>query len=405
MSRPAIRTAGRVTVFCQDVPYPPTHGGKLDLWNLIRALHSKGHVIQLVCWFRHERIPSRVRSELSKVAEDVVEVPRRDGLWRLLIPKYPPRMLAFKPSTREYAQLLDRVAAFTPDWILLDHWLAYLPARAVATELRKVLVYRSQNVEHRYYREQSRLARGILKLKLAANLGRLFAAEREIRNTVDLVADISSDDRMEWEALGETQQGIVVPPIWLDSPPPSSPSVEQDIDLLFVGNLRTPNNVEGLRWFTKQVLPILRHELETPVRVTFAGSEPDPRDLESWRQDGVDCEANPPDVSGFYQRTRVVINPLQRGSGVNLKMIEAFAAGKPVVATEVAARGLPDAVRSHVSITATPQAFAARVHDILLAEERCVDRAERAALVARYFGTDNLAPLTQAVEALLTRRS
>ena len=235
MSRPAIRTAGRVTVFCQDVPYPPTHGGKLDLWNLIRALHSNGHVIQLVCWFKHERIPSRVRTELSKFAEDVVEVPRRDGLWRLLIPKYPPRMLAFKPSTRQYARLLDRVAAFSPDWILLDHWLAYLPARAVATDLRKVLVYRSQNVEHRYYREQSRLARGILKLKLAANLRRLFAAEREIRNTVDLVADISSDDRMEWEALGETRQGIVVPPIWLDSPPPSSPRVEQDIDLLFCG--------------------------------------------------------------------------------------------------------------------------------------------------------------------------
>ena len=150
----------------------------------------------------------------------------------------------------------------------------------------------------------------------------------------------------------------------------------------------------GFAGLPKQVLPILRHELETPVRVTFAGSEPDPRDLESWRQDGVDCEANPPDVSGFYQRARVVINPLQRGSGVNLKMIEAFAAGKPVVATQVAARGLPDAVRSHFSITATPQAFAARLHDILLAEERCVDRAERAALVARYFGTDNLAPLT-----------
>ena len=202
-------TAGRLTVFCQDVPYPPNHGGKLDLWNLIRGLHGHGLTIQLVCWFKRERIAPDVRRELGKVATEVVEVHRRDGWWRLLYARYPPRMLAFKPARRGYATLKQSIEAFDPDWLLLDHWLAYLTARSLSTELGRPLVYRSQNVEYRYYRELRNLAHGVLKLKLALNASRLLAAEREIRSSVDLVADISADDMEEWNRLGGAGNAIV----------------------------------------------------------------------------------------------------------------------------------------------------------------------------------------------------
>ena len=96
--------SSRMTVFCQDVPYPPNHGGKVDLWNLIRGLHRHGVTIQLVCWFKHERITEDVRAMLANEAVDIVEVPRRDGWWRLFYAKYPPRMLSFTPSTRAYSE-------------------------------------------------------------------------------------------------------------------------------------------------------------------------------------------------------------------------------------------------------------------------------------------------------------
>src|SRR5262245_46606865 len=93
--------ARRLTIVCQDVPYPANHGGKVDLWNLIRGLHGHGVVIQLVCWFTKAPMGPDVRSALATVAADVVDVRRRDGLWRLLHPTYPPRMLAFTPSRHE----------------------------------------------------------------------------------------------------------------------------------------------------------------------------------------------------------------------------------------------------------------------------------------------------------------
>ena len=132
-----------------------------------------------------------------------------------------------------------------------------------------------------------------------------------------------------------------LPPLARSRPIRMSP--ERDIDLLFVGNLHTPNNVEGLRWFTNEVLPMLRRRMapRTP-RIVFAGSEPDEDGLDLWRNAGIVCAPNPSDVSVFYSRARAVMNPLQQGSGVNLKMIEALASGRPVVATPAAIRGLPD---------------------------------------------------------------
>ncbi|MGE0705181.1 MAG: glycosyltransferase [Vicinamibacterales bacterium] len=395
----------RVSILCQDIPYPPHDGGKLDLWNLIRGLHRERVTVQLVCWFREKPIEEAVKRELLNVAVEVVEVRRCPGWWRGLHLVYPPRMVSFKPSTQDYAELRSRVQAFAPDWILLDSWLGYLTARALSTDLRKPFIYRSQNVEHKYHRDQRRLAKGTLKVKLIVNSIRLAAVEREIRQTASLVADISDEDRAEWSQRGAEGHSLVIRPIWFDSPANVSIGTVVDIDLLFVGNLRTPNNVEGLRWFTSEVLPIIRRKSPQALRVVFAGSDPDSRDLTFWRFAGIQCDPNPRDVSAYYQRTSVVINPVQHGSGVNLKMVEAFSTGKPIVGTPVSVRGLPNPIRATVSVCDSATAFAAAALEALTVGTSRTDRSTRAVLLDRYFGPSNAQALIRAVAMLRQSQS
>ena len=280
--------------------------------------------------------------------------------------------------------------------------MGYLTARKVATALGRPLVYRSQNVEHRYFRDLRRFARGVMKIKLSLNAVRLFATEREIRSSVDLVADISAEDTEEWRLLGGAGNAIVVPPICLESAPPGSTGSKRDIDMLFVGNLRTPNNLEGLRWFAEEVLPTMRRAAAPrQLRVVFAGSEPDANALDRWRRADIECVPNPADVLEFYPRARVVINPLQQGSGVNLKMIEALASGRPIVATAMAARGLPEKVRSsHLVVGSTPEALATAALGILGSEECRVDPVERAALLEEVFGVARLQSFIRALDAI-----
>jgi hypothetical protein len=136
------------------------------------------------------------------------------------------------------------------------------------------------------------------------------------------------------------------------------------------------------------------------LRIVFAGSEPDAGGLSVWRRAGVECVVNPADVSAFYPRARLVVNPLQRGSGVNLKMIEALAFSRPAVTTPAGMRGLPDMVRPYFAVCSSPEAFASAALEILGSEEHPVDQADRAALMAECFGPDKLGPLLSALHHL-----
>ena len=104
----------------------------------------------------------------------------------------------------------------------------------------------------------------------------------------------------------------------------------------------------------------------------------------------------------FYSRARVVVNPLQQGSGVNLKMIEALASGRPVVATPAGDPGA--AGRRYGRILPSvprPEAFASGSDSTSLrSEEHPVDQAERAALMEQCFGPATLRPLILALHQM-----
>ena len=149
------------------------------------------------------------------------------------------------------------------------------------------------------------------------------------------------------------------------------------------------------------MLPILRARAAArELRVVFAGSEPGERELKRWRESGVQCVANPVELSSFYRRARVVVNPLQKGSGVNLKMIEALASGRPVVATPTAVRGLPAAARPYFAVGSTPDGFASAVLAILDSNDEPIDQRRRAQLVNDIFGPARLQPLIRALHRL-----
>jgi len=79
------------------------------------------------------------------------------------------------------------------------------------------------------------------------------------------------------------------------------------------------------------------------------------------------------------QLADVALNPVEHGSGTNLKMLDFFAAGAPVVSTELGARGLGLAGETQCRI-ATIDAFPAAIEDVLGAG---ADAAARRALAAR----------------------
>jgi glycosyltransferase involved in cell wall biosynthesis len=107
---------------------------------------------------------------------------------------------------------------------------------------------------------------------------------------------------------------------------------------LFVGPARYEANRAGVSWFVDHVWRSVRERMPTAqFRVVGAG----------WNGAiagrGVSFEGWKPSLLGPYGETSVVVAPLSAGGGTKIKVIEAMAAGRPVVTTAVGAEGLPPA--------------------------------------------------------------
>jgi len=256
------------------------------------------------------------------------------------------------------------------------------------SELSVPLTYRSQNVEHEYWRHQSDIAKGLHRLRLGVTARRMAALERTIRREADHVLEISAEDAERMRVLGWESNSVVLPPTWLGEPTKSRTWDERDIDVLFVGNLWTPDNVDGLLWFFDHVMESLRRRVPG-ARVLVAGSRPSARFQNVCRGQQVTCVASPSDVRSLYARARVMINPQLRGSGVSIKMLDFLAHDAWVVSTPVGARGLPDPKPSNLRLESDPGEFAGAIAAALARRPEGPSAGQQ--YLALHFGTAQLA--------------
>ncbi len=128
-------------------------------------------------------------------------------------------------------------------------------------------------------------------------------------------------------------------PIVAARPTPVAPRPKHT-DLLFVGTLDYPPNVESVAYLAR-IWP--RLELRRPgTTLCLAGARPTEAVLETAERLGWSVEANFADAAGLYAGARLAVAPLTMASGMQIKVQDALARGLPVVATEPALAGYPD---------------------------------------------------------------
>ncbi|WP_035957531.1 glycosyltransferase family 4 protein [Bryobacter aggregatus] len=116
--------------------------------------------------------------------------------------------------------------------------------------------------------------------------------------------------------------------------------------LLFVGSLDYHPNIEGLRFLTREVWPELRRRRKT-LHLRIVGSRPTPEVREMGDLAGVEVVGSVPKVEPYYAEASAAIVPLFSGGGTRLKVLEAFAAGVPVVSTALGVEGIEAQAGEH----------------------------------------------------------
>ena len=360
------------------LPLPRHRGDRLILFHLLRGLRARGHHCSVVALSEPSDDDSirAASAALADVLEVVPERPR-SGLAYLL------RIGAPFPSRASRAwhpEAWKAIVRLTRDH---DHDIVHFLGGIQVYEHRDAVPGRVRLI-HPYESYSWWLTRAIeaapTRLAKVTHWLRKSAArsyERRIYRGFDRV--VVSTDRDE-RCLRSLLPGLptAVLPLGVDLPSEVVPVERRpESSVIFVGTLSYGPNVRAALRLVKDVLPRLREQV-ADAAVALVGADP-PEAVRRLEGPRVRVTGTVPDVLPWLSRARVFVSALQDGAGMKSKVLEAMAAGTPVVATPMSCDGLDVRDGDHVLLADSPQDLANGAARVL----RDDDLASRLARSAR----------------------
>lgn len=183
---------------------------------------------------------------------------------------------------------------------------------------------------------------------------RLCAYERALVRRYDRLVISSPSDRM---TIGDFPNLHVVPNGVDLEACPFFTGERDPATIVFTGTMWYFPNVDAVVWFVEKVFPLVRRQIPE-VRFYIVGARPTPAVRRLARVPGVIVTGFVDNVQEHLSRASVAIAPMQSGSGMQFKVIEAMANGAPVVATPFALGGLEAVDKKHLLISRDAEGFA-----------------------------------------------
>jgi len=204
------------------------------------------------------------------------------------------------------------------------------------------------------------------------------SVRRDAARSVQAIVTFSDEDaRVVRKDVGAARVVVIRP--GLDLPPKSGAGVGDNV--LFVGNFHHPPNATAALRLVREIHPRVRRVTPGATLTIIGDGAPG-----TLAEDGVRVEGRVADVRPFLEAAAVVAAPLSEGGGVRIKVLEALASGKALVASPRAVEGLAVHSGEHVIVAegdeATADAIVTLLHD---AELR-----SRLGKAARAWAEDNL---------------
>jgi glycosyltransferase involved in cell wall biosynthesis len=380
----------------------PTSGGRTRLFNLIKQLASRHEVsvISFVQPSETDRVPM-----VEPYCDHVELVPfegfeplgkwrnRLRGWGRILFSRRPEYACTF-PVDKMRVPLRRLLSSQVFDVVVFHHLFVV----ELADEIEDVAaILAEDNVESNIAkRAHTQADNSVHWLRDWLIWRKLLAFEqRWVRRFSVCVAVSERDAAILREMSAETPVCIV--PNGVDSRSFAPRTNQRDTEtLLFFGTLSYDPNVEGLIWFCQDVLPIVRAS-RPDVVLEIVGLNPPPRVTELEDLPGIHVTGFVPDIRPKLWSATMCVVPLLTGGGTRLKILEALAAGCPVISTTVGAEGLEVLDGKHLLVADDPEKFARAVVALLESDAlryRLADAGRR--VVVEKYDWQEIAPRLEA---------
>ncbi len=375
--------------------WPVTSGARLRNYQLASQLATRASVTFVEMCIRGEgqQIPSGESSVASVVTlhKDTYTVSK---VFRGLAGPVPVTVLNCW-SPRSASQLAEVLKSIQFDTVQIagTQLMAYLPVVQNSPK-RPAIVVDWHNIESELMWRFTESAENWAKKIAAGRTAKLIErAEDRLLDSCALHTVTSERERQELLAR-RPKANIVVIPNGVDTnyfvakktADACHPNGHSDLkrSVLFVGSMDYHANIDAVLWFSRVAWPEIARK-HPGLQFTIVGRDPAPEIL-ALQSDRIQVTGTVEDVRPFYAGAVAAIAPIRTGSGTRLKILEAMAAGVPVVSTRLGVEGLDVEDNSHLLLSEDGREFSTAIGQILSSPEtgNRLSSAARALVVASY---------------------
>jgi glycosyltransferase involved in cell wall biosynthesis len=372
----------RILFLTQIIPYPPDAGPRIKTWHVLNYLAERGHEITLVSFVRPEEQP--FISDVKRVCAQVHTAPiRRSQLKNIFylaksqLTRRP--YLIERDDLGEMRSLVDGLLQRESfDYALADQLTMtqfLIPKggpKGRDKQRRPQRIFDAHNAVWTIVERMRQAAPWYLKPLAGIEAQRVKRYEsmlvREFEHTL---AVTSIDEKDLLTAVSEIAPGaeracaekITVIPIAVDTVR-LAPIQRQagSANILTLGSLHYPPNADGIRWFAREVFPLIARQMPD-VTLTIVGKNP-PADFHQMAAENpgvITVTGYVPELKPYMEQAALMVIPVRAGSGMRVRILEALALAMPLVTTTIGLEGIDARHGEEVLVADTVEDFAAAV--------------------------------------------
>lgn len=324
------------------LPWPTTSGNKSRQYHLLRGLAQRGHRITLLV---QSKIPlsDAAREALEPLVERLIVLPRRAlhsplNLLAAFYPRYPMRasINGLAPHLRHcFEQLLQEHW----DVVQIEHSYSFQPYEQALQASHKAFMVSEHAVESD---RGAAASQDQLPLWLRPfnrfDRWRYRRWEKHVLRQASEVVAVSPRDAEQISALSGRSTAVVTNGVDCDHYRQIDPCRHSQ-RLLFVGNFEYGANLHAIEWALEDILPQV-WQSNPAVRLAVVGNAMPAHWRLRWNDPRIEWVGYLPDLRELQRHSALFFAPLRYNGGCKIKLLEAMAAGLPVVTTRQGVAGL-----------------------------------------------------------------
>ncbi|STQ90424.1 glycosyltransferase family 4 protein [Iodobacter fluviatilis] len=365
------------------LPWPTTSGGKLRQYHLLRALAHRGHRITLLVQSK-ERLTPEVKAQIERIVDRLIVLPRRPLRHPLTL-----AAAAFAPypllaSVNGFASRLERVfaALLEGSWdvIQIEHSYGLQPFLRQLQVRKQPFLLTEHNVESSLgaatYQQMPAWMRPFIRF----DQWRYRLWEKRVLSAACCVAAVTAEDAERLAKIGQRAVDVVINGVDTAAFAHVWPNLNSQ-RILFIGNFEYPPNRDAVVWSLDEIMPEV-WAAQPDARFVICGYAMPDAWRTRWPDSRIEWCGFVPDLTLEQQKSALFLAPLREGGGSKLKVLEALAAGLPLVSTPQGVSGLALQAGQHYRVGQTAAELALAVIRLLNQGEDAREMAEAGRLYA-----------------------